>query len=61
MTAELNYFMGCIVMKTSLSPSIMAPAITARRRQKQKNAKATVPRRPDEGAEYNLLPKLYER
>jgi len=31
-TGQLNYFMGCMVMNTSLNPSIVAPAITARRR-----------------------------
>ena len=63
-----HYFMGWIVMKTNLKPSIIAPAITASKRQKQKNAKAVVPRRPGEEAKYgsqvtvrNHKPKETER
>lgn len=36
-----------MVMNTNFRPSIMAPAITARSRQKQKNANAAVPIKPD--------------
>ena len=46
--------MGWIVMKTNLKPSIIAPAITASRRQKQKNANAPVPNRPGEVANMDV-------